>query len=115
MAQEMLRLLIAVLASVLLANQARQAAGLWRRRGFALGALGFGLLSGVNVLVLLGLGEDWLRTAGIGLTLACVAVAIGCLFMGYRAGEMKEQFRQVREKTAAEREKKLEERPRQKR
>lgn len=105
MSAELLRLIIAALATLLLAREVgRAAAGSRRRQAFALGAAGFGLLALGNLMTLLGLSAPVLLTLCVGLGLALLLGALVSLFLAYRGGELSEQFRRAGAMVAEERE-----------
>lgn len=106
MSQELLRLIIALLATLLLAREAvRAGQGTQRRQAFRLGAAGFGLLTAGNLMVVAGLGTPALLTLAVGIGLALLLGSLLSLFLAYRAGELREQFRRAGAMVAAEREK----------
>jgi hypothetical protein len=96
MSPELLRLIISALATLLLAREASRAAvGTRRRQAFFLGAAGFGLLALSNILALSGLATPALLTVAIGVGLALLLGALVSLFLAYRDGELREQFRRA--------------------
>jgi len=103
MVQELGRLVITVLATLLLARQATQAAQRsWRRRAFSFGAVGFGLLAFGNLLALLGFVAPLMLLVSLGVALLLVSLA--SLFLAYRAGELRDQLRRAGDMVAQERE-----------
>jgi hypothetical protein len=104
MTQELLRLLMALLATALLTREAGRAAhGSRRRLAFSLGAGGFGLLAAGNLLTTLALGGQALIVGATSLGIALLLGSLVTLFLAYRAGEMSEQVRRASDYVAAER------------
>ncbi len=104
MSQELLRLIMALLATALLVREARRAApGSRRRLAFALGAGGFGLLAAGNLFAALSLGGQGLIVGASSLGIALLLGSLVTLFLAYRAGEMSEQVRRAGDYVAAER------------
>ena len=104
MTQELLRLIVALLATALVAREIRRAApGTRRRLAFTLGTGGFGLLALGNLFALLGLGGPTLLVVATSLGVALLLGSLVCLFLAYRAGEMSEQLRRVDDYVAEER------------
>lgn len=102
MGQELGRLVIAVLATLLLARHAAQATqNSWRRRAFSCGAVGFGLLALGNLLAILGVVGPLMLLVSLGVALLLVSLA--SLFLAYRAGEMRDQLRKASDMVAKER------------
>jgi hypothetical protein len=111
MSQELLRLIMALLATALIVREARRAApGSRRRLAFSLGAAGFGLLAVGNLLALLSLGGQALIVGASSLGIALLLGSLVTLFLAYRAGEMSEQVRRAGDYVAAERAKRDRER-----
>jgi hypothetical protein len=110
MSQELLRLIISGLATLLLAREATRAGqGTRRRQAFRFGAAGFGLLALGNLLVLIGIVNPALLTLLVGIGLALLIGSLVSLFLAYRSGELSDQFRRAGAMVADER-KKLQER-----
>jgi hypothetical protein len=104
MSQELLRLIMALLATALLIREARRAVPSSRRRlAFYLGAGGFGLLAAGNLLTTLALGGQALIVGVTSLGIALLLGSLVTLFLAYRAGEMSEQVRRASDYVAAER------------
>jgi hypothetical protein len=104
MSQELLRLIIALLATLLLGREARRAArGSRRRQAFLLGAAGFGVITLANGGVTFGLASPALLTVLVGVGLALLLGSLTALVLAYRAGELREQFRRASDYVAAAR------------
>lgn len=109
MDQELGRLLLAVVATFLMARQARSAApGSRRRLAFNLGAAGFGLFAVGNLLPLLGFFSSSTLALSVGLGSALLLASLVTLFLAYRAGEMRDQLRRASDIVAEERQKSAE-------
>lgn len=105
MSQELARLFIAVLATALVGRQALRAErGTRRRQAFMLGTAGFAALALANLLVLAGALGPALLTLAVGVGLALLLGSLVSLFLAYREGELKEQFRRAGSMVSAERE-----------
>lgn len=106
MSQELARLFIAVLATVLVARQALKAErGTRRRQAFVLAAGGFGLLAAGNLYALTPGPVIAVLTLLVGIGLALLLGSMVTLFLAYREGELKDQFRRAGSMVATEREK----------
>lgn len=97
MTQELLRVILTGIFTLLLAQQAMRAVrGTRRRQAFVFGALGFALLTMANLLILLQIGEAWMLLVSMALGLALLVAAIVAIVVAYRSGEMEGQVRQAR-------------------
>ncbi len=104
MTPDILRLLLALLATALLIREALRAArGSRRRLAFSLGAGGFALLALGNLLQGAGWSGPVPIVGAVSLGLALLLGSLLTLFLAYRAGEMGEQFRRASEYVAEER------------
>lgn len=106
MSQELARLIITAIAAVLVGRQALRAEGGTRKRqAFTLGAAGFAVLAVANAMPLLGGTGPFALTLAVGVGLALLLGCVVSLFLAYREGEMKDQFRRAGAMVADEREK----------
>lgn len=106
MSQELARLFVALLATALVARQALRAErGTRRRQAFTLGAAGFAIIALANVLTLGGAAAPAVITLAVGVGLALLLGCLVSLFLAYREGELKSQFRRAGSLVASEREK----------
>jgi hypothetical protein len=105
MSQEFARLFITVVATLLVARQAARAMpGSRRRQAFVLTAAGFGMLAAGNALPLLGVPSPLLLTLLVGVGLALLLGSLATLFIAYREGELRDQFRRAGSGAAQKRE-----------
>lgn len=104
MSQELVRLMLSLLATLLLAREAMGVAqGPQRRLAFRLATTGFALLTLGNLLAVFTAVAPPLLTALVGAGLALLLGSLASLFLAYRAGELNEQFRRVGSMIARER------------
>jgi 4-amino-4-deoxy-L-arabinose transferase-like glycosyltransferase len=105
MSQELLRLIMSSLATLLLAREATRArAGSRRQWAFRLGALGFGVLALGNLLSMLSLVVPALLTLLVGLGVVLLLASLACLLLAYTSGELNERLRRVSDEVVRERE-----------
>lgn len=106
MSQELARLIIAVLATILVVRQALLAEpGTRRRQAFMFGAAGFAVLALANIAALMGIAPTAPLVLIIGVGLALLLGSLVSLFLAYREGELKAQFSRAGSLVAGEREK----------
>jgi hypothetical protein len=106
MSQELARLIITAIAAVLVGRQALHTErGTRKRQAFTLGAAGFAVLAVANAMPILGGASPFSLTLAVGVGLALLLGCLVSLFLAYRDGEMKDQFRRAGAMVADEREK----------
>lgn len=106
MSQELARLFMALVATVLVARLAiRAEPGTRRRQSFTLATIGFALLALGNALPVLAISSPVLLTLAAGIGLAMLLGSLVSLFLAYREGELTERFRRAGAIVAEERKK----------
>lgn len=99
-----IRVIVAAVLGLILVHQARHAAPRsYRRRSFALAALGIMLFMVVNALIALGMTLNAVLITLIVLGMLLLAASLVLIFLAWRRGEMREQVERVRQSIAEER------------
>jgi hypothetical protein len=94
MSPTLIRALVAGIVAVVLVLQMMRATGLWRKRAFGLGALGFALIAGSNLVA--APGAELITFALIGLGAVAILGALVSLWRAYNAGELSDQLDRAR-------------------
>jgi hypothetical protein len=91
----LIRALVAAVVAALLIVQAARATGLWRKRAFGLGAVGFALIAMGNLVARP--GAEGLTFALLGLAAVAIVGALASLWRAYNTGEMADQITRARD------------------